>query len=163
MIPDILTGTERFMRAAGQPIPDVPAIPRFDTIALRIKMLVEELSELCEAVGFEDGLEGYLDIVSSYSADAAITEIAHAEESGRIDLVEMVDAFLDIVVVAHGGVLETAGPEAAEAAAAEVTRSNLDKIVDGVVQRREDGKILKPNGWVGPDIAGVLQRHGGDL
>jgi hypothetical protein len=25
---------------------------------------------------------------------------------------------------------------------------------------REDGKILKPPGWVAPDIAGVLRKHG---
>jgi predicted HAD superfamily Cof-like phosphohydrolase len=79
------------------------------------------------------------------------------------DLVEVVDGLLDIIVVAHGTLLSYIGPEAAEAAAAEVTRSNLDKIVDGVVLRRKDGKVRKPPEWRGPDIAGVLQQHGGAL
>lgn len=53
------------------------------------------------------------------------------------------------------------GTEAAIECAAEVTRSNLDKIVDGkVIKNPETGKILKPEGWVGPDIEGVLRRHG---
>ncbi len=43
---------------------------------------------------------------------------------------------------------------------AEVRRSNGDKIgADGEVLRREDGKILKPEGWTPPDIVGVLERH----
>jgi predicted HAD superfamily Cof-like phosphohydrolase len=28
------------------------------------------------------------------------------------------------------------------------------------VVRREDGKILKPEGWTPPDIEGVLRQHG---
>jgi predicted HAD superfamily Cof-like phosphohydrolase len=38
----------------------------------------------------------------------------------------------------------------------EVHRSNMAKLVDGRVLRREDGKIIKPPGWTPPDIAGVL-------
>lgn len=52
------------------------------------------------------------------------------------------------------------GTDAALECAAEVTRSNLDKIVDGKVIKNEAGKIQKPEGWVGPDIVGVLGRHG---
>lgn len=44
----------------------------------------------------------------------------------------------------------------AKRAADEVTRSNLAKIVDRKVLRREDNKILKPDGWQPPDIAGAL-------
>jgi predicted HAD superfamily Cof-like phosphohydrolase len=39
----------------------------------------------------------------------------------------------------------------------EVQRSNMQKIgPDGVVARRPDGKILKPEGWRAPDIDLVL-------
>ncbi|WP_063023866.1 hypothetical protein [Nocardia niwae] len=42
-----------------------------------------------------------------------------------------------------------------------VNDSNMAKLVDGKVVRREsDNKILKPEGWTAPDIAGVLARHG---
>ncbi len=37
----------------------------------------------------------------------------------------------------------------------EVHRSNMTKVGGGT---RADGKILKPDGWVGPDIAGALER-----
>lgn len=38
----------------------------------------------------------------------------------------------------------------------EVHRSNMAKLVDGKVIRREDGKILKPEGWTPPDIKTIL-------
>lgn len=43
----------------------------------------------------------------------------------------------------------------------EVQRSNMAKVVDGVVVRDPvTGKILKPDGWTAPDVAGVLERAG---
>jgi predicted HAD superfamily Cof-like phosphohydrolase len=38
--------------------------------------------------------------------------------------------------------------------------SNMAKLVDGKAIRRHDGKLLKPEGWQPPDIAGVLADHG---
>lgn len=151
---DILTGTELFMRAAGQPIPDRPAVPAAETIALRLSLLVEEVNELCRAVGFDD-IDHYLDCAAN---DAVEWQLSRTDLGG-IDIVEMVDAFHDIVVVAHGGALETAGSDATKATAAEVTRSNLDKVVDGKVLRREDQKIMKPENWTPPQIAAVLEAY----
>lgn len=80
-------------------------------------------------------------------------EYVRAEQAD--DLVETVDGLLDIIVIAWGSLLSYVGEEKAKAAAYEVVRSNLDKVRGGV-KRRADGKILKPEGWVGPDITGVL-------
>ncbi|MBO0676848.1 hypothetical protein JRC04_05170 [Mycolicibacterium sp. S2-37] len=71
------------------------------------------------------------------------------------DLVATVDALLDIIVVSWGTLLAYIGEERALAAAAEVVRSNLDKVT-GEIKRAPNGKILKPEGWVGPDIEGVV-------
>lgn len=38
----------------------------------------------------------------------------------------------------------------------EVHRSNMAKLVDGKPIRRDDGKILKPEGWTPPDIKKIL-------
>ena len=38
----------------------------------------------------------------------------------------------------------------------EVHRSNMAKLVDGKPVRRDDGKILKPEGWTPPDIKKIL-------
>lgn len=151
-LPNLLDGTEQFLKAAGHPIPASPAIPDTATIALRLKLLVEEVDELCTAVGFED-LDHYM---SKANWGDALEYIQAFVADGRADLVEMVDAFHDITVIAYGGALETAGSEGAKATADEVTRSNLAKIVDGKVLRRDDGKLMKPPNWSPPNIQGAL-------
>lgn len=151
-VPNLLDGTEKFLRAANHPIPDAPAIPAADVVALRLKLLVEEVTELMQAVGFDD-LYDYLEC----AADEVVADVVEdARDADDVDLVEMVDAFHDITVIAYGGALETAGVDAATRAADEVTRSNLAKVVDGKVLRRSDGKISKPDGWQPPNIAGAL-------
>ncbi|ATN94053.1 MazG-like pyrophosphatase [Mycobacterium phage Kumao] len=75
------------------------------------------------------------------------------------DLVKTVDGLLDVIVVAWGSLLAYVGEEKAKAAAAEVVRSNLDKVKDGV-RRREDGKILKPANWEPPKIAEAIGMDG---
>lgn len=74
------------------------------------------------------------------------------------DIIEITDGLLDIIVVAWGTLLAYVGEDRALAAAAEVARSNLSK-VDGTlgpIVRRDDGKLLKPEGWTSPDIKGAL-------
>ena len=39
----------------------------------------------------------------------------------------------------------------------EVCRANNDKFPGGVAILREDGKFLKPEGWCGPDHAGLRE------
>jgi predicted HAD superfamily Cof-like phosphohydrolase len=69
--------------------------------------------------------------------------------------VEEADACVDLLVVVIGYMISRGWDT--QALWAEVVRSNMAKIgPDGKVRRRSDGKILKPDGWTPPDIAGVL-------
>lgn len=71
------------------------------------------------------------------------------------DEVESFDAILDIIVVCIGYGLSRGWPMVE--GWQEVMESNLAKIGrDGFVKRREDGKILKPEGWKAPDLKRVL-------
>lgn len=82
-------------------------------------------------------------------------EYINAED--RDDLVEIVDGLLDVIVIAWGTLLSYIGPNATKAAAIEVARSNLEKVIgEGLPLFREDGKIIKPEGWRPPQIADVL-------
>ena len=60
------------------------------------------------------------------------------------------DALIDILVVTIGAI-HSMGADA-EGAWNEVMRSNFDKIDPdtGLVNKREDGKVLKPDGWTSP-------------
>ncbi|OZC55096.1 hypothetical protein CH289_07855 [Rhodococcus sp. RS1C4] len=154
--PNILDGTEQFLTAAGHPIPDVPAIPAPETIALRLKLLFEEVEELVEAAGFGN-IDEYLDDVAENDVEWTIGK---AINQGRFNLPEYVDANHDIQVIAHGGNLEAIGRIGTTITADQVTQSNLSKIVDGKVYRRADGKIAKPPGWTPPNIKGALETLG---
>jgi len=68
-----------------------------------------------------------------------------------------VDALVDILVVTIGA-LHSIGVDV-EAAWNEVHRSNMAKVDagTGVVLRREDGKILKPEGWQPPNLKQYLR------
>lgn len=62
------------------------------------------------------------------------------------------DALIDILVVTIGAI-HSLGVDG-EGAWKEVVRSNMAKIdsVTGKVKKREDGKVLKPEGWTPPNL-----------
>ena len=68
------------------------------------------------------------------------------------DRVEQLDALIDILVVTIGAI-HSAGYDA-EGAWKEVMMTNFAKIDrdTGKVRKREDGKVLKPVGWVPPNL-----------
>ena len=68
------------------------------------------------------------------------------------DRVECLDALIDILVVTIGAI-HSMGADA-EGAWKEVMRTNFAKIdhETGKVRKREDGKVLKPQGWAPPDL-----------
>jgi predicted HAD superfamily Cof-like phosphohydrolase len=68
------------------------------------------------------------------------------------DRVEQLDALIDILVVTIGAI-HSMGADA-EGAWKEVMMTNFAKIDHdtGKVRKREDGKVLKPVGWVSPDL-----------
>jgi len=74
------------------------------------------------------------------------------------DNVEIVDALVDILVVTIGA-LHSMGADA-EGAWKEVMKTNFAKIgEDGKVRKREDGKVLKPTGWVPPNLEPFVKKN----
>jgi predicted HAD superfamily Cof-like phosphohydrolase len=73
------------------------------------------------------------------------------------DRVEQLDALIDILVVTIGA-LHSMGADV-EGAWKEVLQTNLAKIdpATGKVIKREDGKVLKLEGWQPPMLAGFLK------
>lgn len=88
-------------------------------------------------------------------------ELGEAELVG--DTVEEFDAVLDLIVVLIGYGLSRGWPM--DKGWAEVIRSNMAKIdpKTGMVLRRADGKILKPEGWTPPDLVSLLNPAQGEL
>jgi predicted HAD superfamily Cof-like phosphohydrolase len=73
------------------------------------------------------------------------------------DPIETLDALIDILVVTIGAI-HSMGADG-EGAWKEVMKTNFAKIdpVTGKVRKREDGKVLKPEGWTAPELAQFLK------
>jgi predicted HAD superfamily Cof-like phosphohydrolase len=73
------------------------------------------------------------------------------------DRLETLDALTDILVVTIGAI-HSMGADA-EGAWKEVMATNFAKIdhETGKVRKREDGKVLKPLGWVPPELGQFLK------
>ena len=75
------------------------------------------------------------------------------------DPVEILDALEDILVVTIGAI-NSMGADG-EGAWNEVMRTNFAKIdpATGKVREREDGKVLKPEGWTPPNLKPFLNKE----
>lgn len=71
---------------------------------------------------------------------------------------DQLDALIDILVVTIGAI-NSMGADG-EGAWNEVMRTNFAKIDEetGKVRKREDGKVLKPEGWLPPNLKPYLPR-----
>lgn len=83
-----------------------------------------------------------------------VAEFAAAVAAG--DLVAAADAIADIEVIANGAAVDF-GLDMSPIVD-DVHAANMRKVGGPV---RADGKRLKPPGWVGPDVAGVIERQRG--
>jgi predicted HAD superfamily Cof-like phosphohydrolase len=84
-----------------------------------------------------------------------VEEFAEAVRAN--DLIEMIDALCDILYVTYGAAVE-AGVDL-EPFFAEVHRSNMAKRGGAL---RADGKMLKPAGWMPPDLRRVFRETYGE-
>jgi predicted HAD superfamily Cof-like phosphohydrolase len=81
-----------------------------------------------------------------------------SEAINNNDQLETLDALIDILVVTIG-TIHSAGYDA-EGAWKEVMTTNFAKIdkETGKVRKREDGKVLKPVGWMPPELGTYLSK-----
>ena len=100
----------------------------------------------------KDQFNLYVTLIEEEANELADAITAH-------DQVETVDALIDILVVTIGA-LHSMGADA-EAAWKEVMKTNFAKIdrETGKVRKREDGKVLKPQGWTPPDLKPFLKKN----
>jgi predicted HAD superfamily Cof-like phosphohydrolase len=85
-----------------------------------------------------------------------VAELMEAHSQG--DQIEQLDALIDILVVTVGAI-HSMGADG-EGAWKEVMKTNFAKIdkETGKVRKREDGKVLKPVGWVPPELRQYLSK-----
>ena len=110
---------------------------------------IDILGTACDQKPSPENYEMYLGLI-----DEEYTELQDAIEAN--DKLEQLDALVDILVVTMGAI-RAAGWDGA-GAWEEVMRTNFAKIdpETGKVRKREDGKVLKPEGWQPPQLEKFL-------
>lgn len=146
----IRTNVEQFHRMMGLPVLDRPQVPPDDRVRLRLRLITEEFFELLSATVQPWQAEPWLAVKAK---NVVLNWIANGLVA--VDLPEFADALCDLDYVIEGTRLEF-GIDGTPVLA-EVQKANLAKKGGGV---REDGKVTKPEGWVPPDVAGVLRTQG---
>jgi NTP pyrophosphatase (non-canonical NTP hydrolase) len=128
----------RWRQAVGQPCADTPTVwVESDDLNLAHKLIREESRELSGALRFIEWCDQYRHIVENDALESIAQEAA------------------DLIWVTYG-LCELLGIDL-DRAISEVAAANMRK-VQGGVRRRADGKILKPDGWVGPDMHAVIEQ-----
>ncbi|WP_420644614.1 hypothetical protein [Candidatus Leptofilum sp.] len=124
-----------FHAAVGAPVPETPRVPPLEIMKLRQKLLQEEFAEATEAL----------------EKLTAVLETNNPPQP--TDVTDWVHELADLLYVTYGAIL-ACGVDP-DPIFAEVHRANLSKAGG---PRREDGKILKPPGWLPADVRGVIER-----
>lgn len=135
-----------FHIACDIPVLSTPTIPSYQRIKLRRKLIDEESGETCCALEkLEAHMDGTVTLTTSDLDDA---------------MVEIADGLADTIYVCIGAALEFGIPLAL--VWSRVQKANMAKVdpTTGKVRKREDGKILKPDGWQEPDVRGALVAYG---
>ena len=111
---------------------------------------IDKFATACDQPPSEANYKMYLGLV-----DEEMDELLEAVAAD--DKVEQLDALIDILVVTMGAI-RAAGWDG-EAAWKEVMDTNFAKIDPdtGKVRKREDGKVLKPEGWKAPQLAQFVE------
>lgn len=126
-----------FMRAGNQTVRTTPTIPDAEESWLRANLLYEEVSEFTAA---------------RTRCERAISVKDEREVRGAI--IEMADALGDMCVIIYG-TAHAYGIDL-EKVLDEICASNATKVIDGRVVKRADGKLLKPDTFVAPDLRAAV-------
>ena len=130
-----------------------PFVPSDDRVRFRARLIAEEFVEGLEALFDESRIEPWqfdrLRRTLGYIVDQCPV---------HVDLVEAADAWADLDYVVEGSRLEF-GIHGVPVML-EVQRTNMAKFVGGV--NVSGHKVIKPAGWVAPNIRGVLEEQGWD-
>lgn len=142
---------EKFMKLAGQELPDRPTLPNEEVRLLRAKLILEEALETIEALGmsvcvtYKDGLT-FGPTIEKHNICFIPNKTANLEE--------IIDGCCDISVVTIGTLSACGVPD--QPFLEEVDENNLAKFGPGGY-RREDGKWVKPPDHTPPKIKEVLK------
>lgn len=123
-----------------------PTVPEMQTRMLRLRLIMEEITELAMAFDIE------IQNVNSFGFDASVSPYSRDMSS----IVEATDAIGDLLYVVIGTAVSM-GIDI-DKVFEEIHRSNMSKVwPDGRVVKNEFGKVIKPTSYSPVDFTKALQ------
>jgi predicted HAD superfamily Cof-like phosphohydrolase len=144
-----------FTSGSGTFVPKVPELMNEEETLFVIKMMLDEIMELGATVLGSANVKDKMIkmIVDSKDINLPISEMSTNELIG-----EQADAFIDIYYYMQNASCKK-GINLSKVFEL-VHEANMNKrFPDGTFHKREDGKVIKPPGWVSPDITGEIVRQ----
>lgn len=144
-------------QSMGVKLPTTPSKMSKEEVRFIVRMVLSEMLELCTTVTptVEEALVLFDDCVKTTDKPKSF----HPETKSDVEIMaEQYDSFVD----AWYYMLNTAVKKGADLDSIfkVVHRANMAKrFPDGKFHRREDGKVMKPDGWKEPDIIGEIKRQ----
>ena len=150
---DTLRLVEEFHKKFKHPVESKLKIPNIKIIKLRLRLILEEFSELVEANINAAGTGIYI-IEDLANIDDQISKLT--DKQLNVDLIEVADALGDIKYVVDGTALVYGIP--LNEISNEIHKSNMSKLdpETGKAIYSLNGKILKGSDYFKPDIKKIL-------
>ena len=148
-----------FTAGAGQPAPDTPSPMSEAEVHFIAKMIVDETMELwATTTPSDEAVQAMVDIVQSAKP---IEKESYPD--GELGVVHQCAAQADALVDIEYYMLNAAAKKGINISAlfGVVHAANMAKRnpATGKLEKRADGKIIKPPGWSPPDVEGELKRQ----
>jgi predicted HAD superfamily Cof-like phosphohydrolase len=145
-----------FHQVFGHPVESAPLTPDIKQMRFRARFLLEEMSELIEAIGARHAKNKHLcravDLID-HARDQI--EMANDYEFDDVDLVEVADALGDLDYITSGAALTFGIP--LPQVVAEIHRSNMTKLgEDGQPIYNDEGKVVKGPGFEKPQLTPII-------
>jgi predicted HAD superfamily Cof-like phosphohydrolase len=141
-----------FTKETGNNVPNTPELMTKGEVFFLIKMMLDEIMELAATVE-----------TPSATKDSMVKLIWNSKDIPQEEGTEedIIGAQADALVDCYYYSLNAAAKKGVNLSSVFklVHDANMDKRIDGVFLKREDGKILKRPGWVSPDIAAEIVRQ----
>ena len=138
-----------FMVRALQETPQRPCLADQATRELRVRLIAEELLELCQALNVELSLDN-----TKAGPELCVRACPHPDRPTQ-RLVDAYDGILDLLVVTIGTAV--AFGLDLEPGWEEVHRSNMSKFIDGHL--RDDGKWIKGPSYSPAQLLPIVQQQ----
>ncbi len=138
----LMNDVSEFHRCGGHPVAEKLTQLGHDRVKLRLDLILEEFDELTGA------------LYGNFGDPHCFTDPVVLDVKG---FAEVGDALTDMMYVIVGMGLEMGIP--LDKFWAEVQRANMAKFPGGVALKREDGKVIKPDGWTPPNHVPTVLEH----